>query len=907
MARIRGIQISPDNFSNPFLQNLEIDLRKQLEITLKHEESLWFQKSRKEWIQGGDRNTRYYHSRTISRRRKNRIFALHDDVGDWCYDDMLNRNRVISFFKNLYYEDMIDRPELICSISYPTNNHDFSSLLLQVSPEEIKRALFAMGPTKAPGEDGIPAIFYKHNWQILQQNFTEFIKLARQNAEAIRAINSTLVVLIPKVDAPQNASHFRPIALCNVVYKCNTKIIANRLKPFMNDWISPQQVGFIPGRNIQDNIIIAQELIHSMKRMKRKKSFMTIKFDLEKAYDRLSWGFIRKCLSELNLPACLINLIMNCIITSSFKLLWNGEKTDSFLPSRGVRQGDPLSPFLFVICMDKLSHMITEAVNERKWKPIKAGRHGPLISHLMFADDLLVFEEASTEQLGRIMDCLEQFGLSSGHKINETKTSIFFSSNVDRSVANDIVNRSGFKWNKGIGSYLGSIDHGNRRKKECFKPLVDKLKNKLAGWKSSCLSLAGRTILAKSVLGSLANHNMQHSNLPISVCREFERAQRDFVWGSSQQQRKAHLLSWDNLCLPKTLGGLGFKRMKTFNDAFLMKLGWGILTKPNDLWVQVLKGKYARGRDFLKTVKSNNQDSSLWKRLAYLWPTLLDNVQFRIGNGKGTWFWKDRWIGDKITLQDFTLHQRDFDNDTTLVADMTDEDRNWDFGKLQDILNNTIIDKIRIMPPPEPELGDDELAWSIEGHGNFTVKSAYGLLSNEYHTVEVIPWETVWKSKCPERWKFQLWKTGHDRLLTNSRKSKWGLGTPECKKCRDVEETTMHVLRDCPNAQQLWRILIPGNELLVFMLTDLIPWCRENISMRWGSFTIQEWRIVFLCSIYYLWQWRNNALADPNFIYPSNTAHFVLSQVRNSMEQENIAGTKRIETLYVRWNQPPEG
>ncbi|KAK7245083.1 hypothetical protein RIF29_39916 [Crotalaria pallida] len=119
MARIRGIQTSPQYFSNSFLQNHEIDLRNQLDSTLKHEEMLWFQKSRKDWIQGGDRNTKYYHSRTISRRRKNRILSLQDDSGEWSFDDIANKNRVKTFFINLYTDDFASRPDLICRLSYP--------------------------------------------------------------------------------------------------------------------------------------------------------------------------------------------------------------------------------------------------------------------------------------------------------------------------------------------------------------------------------------------------------------------------------------------------------------------------------------------------------------------------------------------------------------------------------------------------------------------------------------------------------------------------------------------------------------------------------------------------------------------------------------------------------------------
>lgn len=132
-------------------------------------------------------------------------------------------------------------------------------------------------------------------------------------------------------------------------------------------------------------------MVHSMARMKGNKMFMSIKIDLEKAYDRLNWNFVENCLNECKFPSNLINIIQHCISSPSFKILWNGEKTNMFTPSRGIRQRDPLSTYLFVICMERLSHIIADQVDGQYWKPMRADRYGPQISHLLFADDLLLF------------------------------------------------------------------------------------------------------------------------------------------------------------------------------------------------------------------------------------------------------------------------------------------------------------------------------------------------------------------------------------------------------------------------------------------------------------------------------------------------------------------------------------
>jgi hypothetical protein len=133
-----------------------------------------------------------------------------------------------------------------------------------------------------------------------------------------------------------------------------------------------------------------------MTKMKSKVGFFVIKVDLSKAYDRLDWDFIHKILLEVNIPIEMINVVMSCVTTVKSNVLWNGARSDFFHPHCGVRQGDPMSPYLFVICMDKLSHLIMEAIDDGKWKPMRAGRNGPLISHLMFADDLLLIKQQMT-------------------------------------------------------------------------------------------------------------------------------------------------------------------------------------------------------------------------------------------------------------------------------------------------------------------------------------------------------------------------------------------------------------------------------------------------------------------------------------------------------------------------------
>lgn len=165
----------------------------------------------------------------------------------------------------------------------------------------------------------------------------------------------------------------------------------------MSKITSPNRCSFVLGKSSTDNIVVTQEMIHNMRSMNGKKSFVAVKVDLEKAYDRVRWESVREILWEAELPGCLIELVWYCISSVSMQIVWNGGKTKAFRPSRGVRQGDPISPYLFVLCMERLGHLIQKEVDCGLWKPIGITRLSPKVSHLFFTDDLVLLAEASLE------------------------------------------------------------------------------------------------------------------------------------------------------------------------------------------------------------------------------------------------------------------------------------------------------------------------------------------------------------------------------------------------------------------------------------------------------------------------------------------------------------------------------
>ena len=195
-----------------------------------------------------------------------------------------------------------------------------------------------------------------------------------------------------------------------------------RIRPHLERLVSPYQAAFVPGRRGVDNTIIVQELIHTIGKAKGRNGYMMIKLDLEKAYDKLEWSFIREMLIRFNFLENLIELIMSCISTVSTSLLFNGRCMDPFWPSKGIRQGDPLFPYLFILCMEFLGQLIDEKCSEHLWTKVKTSRSGPAFSHLFFADDLVLFAEASPENCSTIKRILQDFCSKSRQVVSEAKS-----------------------------------------------------------------------------------------------------------------------------------------------------------------------------------------------------------------------------------------------------------------------------------------------------------------------------------------------------------------------------------------------------------------------------------------------------------------------------------------------------
>ncbi|XP_028804491.1 uncharacterized protein LOC114759480 [Neltuma alba] len=754
--RLAGVQKALE--SNPLsshLLDLEFSLVTEYENICLREELLWVQKSRSQWIQNGDRNTHYYHMKAVIRRRGKKIAMLKTGEGTWEADQETLRSLANS----------------------------------PVTKEETKKALFDMHPLKSPGVDGLHAMFFQTQWNIVGDSVFKEIKTIFEGGDIDHRFNQTLIALIPKVEYPQSIKEFRPISLCTTVYKIVTKILATRLKHIMPVLTLPYQSSFIHGRSITDNIIIAQEVVHSMRTKTGKVGWMAIKVDLEKAFDRLRWDFILDTLQDARLPSSMITLIMKCISSSSMQVLWNGRPSEPFSPQRGIRQGDPLSPYIFVLCMERLSQAIDLEVNHGNWQPIQLGKEGPPLSHLFFADDLILFCSTKPSQVNLVQRLLQDFCVSSGHKY-----------------------------------------------------IIDKVQHKLSGWKASSLSLAGRITLAQSVLSSIPLYTMQTTRLPASICDKLQLLTRKFIWGDTASRRSTRLVKWETMCQPKMCGGCGLKDIKKQNEAFLMKLAYTFISQQDLLWVKVMKAKYNWATGLHHKIKTRNV-SHLWRCLNATWGDLSLGVKWSLGNGKLIRFWSDHWVGDLGPLKLLAFSPISAEDLDKAIVDYIDNSGNWRSTEFSNKLPSNIVTQVLNSKPPSDDAEPDKCHWNLTNRKEFTVSSAYRLLKEEDWSEESNTWESVWKWPGPQRIRTFLWLALNDKLLTNCERVRRHMASSNsCEICDNGPEDLNHVLRLCNVAQSCWKMLIPRSELHRFSTQPLKDWFITNLRKDERK---PSWNILF--------------------------------------------------------------
>lgn len=786
--------------------------------------------------------------------------------------------------------------------------------------EEVRKAVFQMGPLKAPGSDGFPGLFYQKYWEVVGDDVFNTVKEFFQNGHILKEMNHTNVALIPKVSNPESMSQFRPISLCRFNYKIVSKVLANRLQPYMHNMITEQQSAFIPGRQIHDNVIVAHEVFHFLKKKKSgKKGYVAIKLDLNKAYDRLCWDFLFAVLKKMGFNETWIGWIKECASTVKYSINANGEQVCNIIPNRGLRQGDPLSPYLFLIAANVFSTLMNKAVSSKALVGIRMKRKCPIVSHLLFADDSLVFLEATATYCSNFWDLISCFSAASGLEVNAQKSSLFFSLNTPQVLKEEIKTLLGMNEMDSNAKYLGLPTFWGKSKKESLAFVKEKVMKKIQGWNKKTLPQASKEVLIKAVAQAVPMYPMTCFKMPLSLCTALNSVIGAFWWENGESGGKIHWGSWDKLTAPKGCGGLGFRDFESFNCALLAKQYWRMISNPETFWASILKGLYFPNGSGLDA-KKGASPSWLWSSLMEGKDLLDKGLRWNVGNGEKIQFWGDHWIPSWEEGKIFSRTPTDCVWDR--VSDFIDKPAmTWNEGKLRSCVSNEETEAI-LKIPISITGSEDKIIWKHNKSGKFTVKSGYHQAYDAKARRKVqrpsssrcIPrkvWTKLWSTPTIPKVRHFIW-----RIVRNWLASKENLfrkqcsPTPMCPICEKEVETIEHILFRCSWAVAVWF----GSGLSYWVqeqwteTTD--KWVEEVLCGRLGKEAGPEVVGLLFQTCWAIWKTRNDSIF--NAVLPSPESTMIMAHHGNSDYLQAVfklpkeSGTISQPSRDGKWIPPPD-
>ncbi|XP_058742110.1 uncharacterized protein LOC131614557 [Vicia villosa] len=695
------------------------------------------------------------------RFRRNNIVSLNSDEGLLTEVETIKKE-IFDHFKNRFFEPRFSR-SVLDGVGFKGLSEE-ESMLLEVlfSLEEIKNIVWLSDCDKSPGPDGFPLGFFKKTWSFVKNELLSFVQEFYIRGSLPRATTASFLAFIPKVVCPQRIDEFRPICLIGYLYRLISKLLAARLKVVMGKLISKSQSAFIEGRQLFDGVLVLNERM----------------------------GFGSKWLLWM----------AGTVFSSSISILVNGSPTVEFQASRGLRQGDPLSPFLFLLVAEGLAGMMRNAVSDGLFKGFQVSSDISF-DMLQFVDDTVLIVASS------FLGC--QIG----------KLPFVF---------------------------LGIPVGGNHRRKQFWSFLISKLKKRLGGWQRKHLSLGGKVALLNAVLNSIHIFVLSFYKAPKCVLGEIIKIQRDFLWGSKEGIRKMCWVIWEKICWPQKEGGLGVRNNETFNLALVSKWGWRFISDSDAVWFNLLEYRYGGGLEALCGESSNrflSKTSLWWRDVRFVCgfkvnnsPWFSDCISWKLGDGHYINFWEHAWLGPTpfnvlfpllygaCFLTNFLSSSSSSSSPSALscVADMGVWVNNvwrWNVEVAEDFLEADVAcDRAFLLSmlegvTPSPGVVDKLVWWRhVDG---FSVKNSFWWLYTlkGYEVVlddaSCLELNCLWKARVPSNVKVFGWRFLINALPTRKALCLRGLDRSVinifCPLCGLDEESLDHLFLGCAQSLFVWK------------------------------------------------------------------------------------------------------
>ncbi|KAK9058221.1 hypothetical protein SSX86_023061 [Deinandra increscens subsp. villosa] len=755
------------------------------------------QKAKIKWGKFGDENSKFYHGIINCKRRQMALSGLKID-GVWVDNPSAIKNAFVSFFANKFKKGnenkVTRRSDRFRSISLLTR------LAIELPPSllEVKEAVWACGSDKAPGPDGFSLGFVKKYWDLLKDDILGFVREFFDTAHLPLGCNASFISLIPKVQSPASFTDYRPISLVGLQYKVISKILANRMSGIMDQIISPEQSAFIKGRQILDGPLMLNEIVDWYRF--KKKPLLLFKIDFAKAYDTVSWDYLDTMLHFMGFGDKWRSWVRACLSSTRASILINGSPSAEFNIGRGLRQGDPMAPFLFILVMEGLHVFIEDSVAAGLYKGIQIKNLN--LSHLFYADDAIFIGQWSLENVSNIIEMLKIFHQVSGLSINFQKSSIFGIGVNTKELAR-FAKIVGCKSDCLPFSYLGLPVGKNMSRIANWIPILEKFNKRLNKWKRNLLSIGGRATLVTSVLGALGSYYFSMFPLPRNVIKKLESIRARFFWGFDDQEKKSPWIKWDLVLTSKENGGLGFGSLFAMNIALLYKWRWRFVNEGDALWTRLIKVIHG---DCIDKVRGANFPST-WRRIykackscneMQLLPSFV--IRKQVGLGNETRFWKDIWIDDVPLLSRFPRLFALSLNKDGFISNYRDDDQwiwFWRRNIRGGVESEQFVNLLERLSSYNFSNIDDKWSWCLDGDSEFSVKRVRKYIDNQYLPKGNLP--TKWLKYVPKKVNITVWRILLDRLPTRLNLSKRGLELESimCPICYSKAESITHLLGDC--------------------------------------------------------------------------------------------------------------
>lgn len=550
-------------------------------------------------------------------------------------------------------------------------------------------------------------------------------------------------------------------------------------------------------------------------------------------------------------------------VTYTYKV--NGFASAKLVPQRGLRQGDPLSPYILILAVDVLSHMLNKAVEEDRIQGIQLVEGGPKLTHLFFVDDALLFGQASMENMYQFVDILNTYSKASGQRINLAKSGIICGKFMEHRAKVQMTATLHMQLWDNPGKYLGLPAEWGRSKVSALSWIRERIEMKIEGWKECLLNQAGKETLIKAVLQAIPTFAMSMVRFPKNFCAQICSSIARFWWRAGGKERGIHWKSWNFLTSNKSEGGLGFKDFTHMNSALLAKQAWRVIHCLNALWVRVLKTLYFPNADFVRARRKRN-DSWVWASIIHGKEMLLQNARWVVGSGENIDIYTDRWLasGELISLN--------ANPNLSKVKDIIDPiNKCWNIRLIRE--NFQPAQAIQILQTPIAwNCGQDSIWWPKSKSRDFTVKSGYYQMKKAGQSYNTTPssssiiaesiWKEIWGLPIPQKIKFFLWKCCHNVLPVKENLRKKRLtASAVCPLCEMEDESVEHALLFCDWTRAVWF----GLQIQCVPSRNSISSFHEWFGQRLKEVGQQkEFRvfsaIVVSCTLWAIWKGRNQMI-----------------------------------------------